>query len=97
MKLLELNPRWVGLDNASFIFGISFDCPTKREQRLVVFFDPPIDPFGWTEKGIVLPTFEGHKVWKREGDTFESLSLTPSIDASRYELWHGFITKGEIK
>ncbi len=38
-------------------------------------------------------------VWKRgSGDTFETLTLTPSIDANVDIAghWHGFITNGEV-
>jgi hypothetical protein len=31
-----------------------------------------------------------------EGATFESLTVTPSLDGSKGGLWHGFITNGEI-
>ena len=45
--------------------------------------------------------------WKREGDSFENLSLTPSVDFKLYEKdkdgkeivtphWHGFIKNGII-
>ena len=35
-------------------------------------------------------------LWTRSGDTFETLSLTPSVDASRAGCWHGFVTNGAI-
>lgn len=38
----------------------------------------------------------GH-LWQRAGDTFGSLSLTPSVDASRASCWHGFVTNGEVR
>lgn len=34
--------------------------------------------------------------WKMIGDTFDTLSITPSIDGSAGGLWHGFITNGAI-
>lgn len=34
--------------------------------------------------------------WDRTGETFEVLSLLPSIDASRSGHWHGFVRLGEI-
>lgn len=34
--------------------------------------------------------------WKREGDTFETLSISPSVDASASGHWHGFVTAGKI-
>lgn len=35
--------------------------------------------------------------WEREGDTFETLTLKPSVDASGWGHWHGWITNGEVK
>jgi len=37
-----------------------------------------------------------HNVWTRTGDTFETISLTPSIQRQDECRWHGFITNGEI-
>jgi len=31
------------------------------------------------------------------GASFETLTVTPSLDASRAGHWHGFITDGEIR
>ncbi len=43
-------------------------------------------------------------LWQRTGDSFETLTLTPSIDYTRFDngtlrdptCWHGFITDGEV-
>lgn len=32
--------------------------------------------------------------WTRKGDTFETLSISPSVDASASGHWHGFVTDG---
>lgn len=40
---------------------------------------------------IVPPGFH----WRRSGDAFETLSLTPSVDASAAGHWHGFVTGGQ--
>lgn len=109
MKLTELDPRWVGLGNGSdFRNGLTFLCPHcvalgKRDQRLGVFFRPPIDPQKW-ESRITNGGYSSEiKCWDREGDTFETLSLSPSIDCSgtgRIDFpghWHGHIQLGEIK
>ncbi len=111
MKLTELNPRWVGLSGPIYD-GVAFDCPhCLREafnrpgeeidiQRLAITFSPPIDPNGWWAK-ITQPTYAGQNVWKRgNGDTFETLSISPSVDASNpiefKNHWHGFISNGEV-
>lgn len=35
-------------------------------------------------------------IWGRTGETFETLTLSPSIDASASGHWHGFVTGGQI-
>lgn len=35
--------------------------------------------------------------WLRTGDTFEALTLSPSIDASGAGHWHGWVQNGEIR
>jgi hypothetical protein len=96
MRLTDLNPRWIGFKDATLHYGVSFDCPTDRNRRLVVHFQPPIDPEGWLQRGVAIPTDREQFVWNRQGDTFETLTLSPSVDASKYGLWHGHIRNGEI-
>lgn len=101
MKLSDLNPRWA--IDADIVIGgvthhdedrhgmaISFDCPHCGEQRLAVWFKNPID--GGPPSDDVDPQHQ----WQRAGTTFEDLTLTPSIDASQWGHWHGFITNGEV-
>lgn len=99
MKLAQLNPRWVGIHNfdpnSIYHIGISFDSPTTG-QRLAVLFTPAIDPDGLAQKYGWPDFFPDRLKWGRTGDTFETLTLTPSIDASAHGEWHGFITKGEV-
>jgi hypothetical protein len=95
MRLTDLNPHWFTEGDSPDIVGITFDCPCcAGKSRLGVLFQEPIDRDGlptdvhWTE----------HKtLWHREGDSFETLSLTPSIDCSKWGHWHGFITAGEVR
>lgn len=103
MRLIELNPRWfvdadivIGgvarhFDNRHGM-GFSFDCPccrgTDRETRLGVWFANPID-------GLA-PTDDASHLWQRHGETFDALTLSPSIDASKHGHWHGFVLAGEV-
>jgi hypothetical protein len=103
VKLTDLNPRWA-IDGEILVGGqkivnydrhgmaVSFDCPccggTSRATRLTVFLANPIDGG--------LPSDDG-KLWTRSGDTFETLTLSPSVDVSEYKHWHGHITGGEIR
>lgn len=94
MTLLELDPRWIAnwrFPNGSSPFmghgmGISFLCPIHKDHRLAVFFQNPIDGFEPEKK---------ENLWHRIGDTFENLSLTPSINAENH--WHGHIVNGQIQ
>jgi len=98
MKLIELNPRWTGFPDGHIRFGLTFDCPHCKTQRLGVVFANPIDPEGWIERGVAMPKAECK--WSRTGESFETLTLTPSIDSSRIDFgghWHGFITNGEVQ
>ncbi len=85
-RLADLEPKFVTeFDHRT---GVSFLCPKCGDHRIWVFVDPPFDP------GPAVG-----KPWKRTGDTFETLTLTPSIVARRpgqtAECWHGFITNGQ--
>lgn len=42
---------------------------------------------------VVPPGF----LWQRAGDTFDVLTLAPSVDASASGHWHGFIQEGQIR
>lgn len=90
-------------DGSKRIGGVSFMCPVHthhcqtcnqllpESHRLVVWFDNPVDG---------LPPEQTANVrWHREGDTFDTLTLNPSVDATgEYPgCWHGFIMNGEIK
>lgn len=35
-------------------------------------------------------------LWRREGESFETLTLTPSVDGSPAGHWHGWIRNGEV-
>jgi hypothetical protein len=99
MRLTDLDPRW-GIDADIVIGGVlrhyenrhgmcvSFECPHCRTIRLAVWFANPID-------GLP-PTDDAKHLWQRTGETFENLTLSPSIDASKDGHWHGFLTNGEI-
>lgn len=95
MRLTDLNPRWVG--HGPILTGITFDCPHCRVQRLGVLFKNAIDPEGWIEKGVTRCHAECE--WDRTGETFDTLSLSPSIDTTQLVFenhWHGFINNGEV-
>jgi uncharacterized protein (DUF983 family) len=53
MKLVELNPRWIGIPNWStddpYYIGVRFSCP-HCGRPIGAFFEQPIDPNRLTEK-----------------------------------------------
>ena len=100
MKLIDLNPRWVAIgDGGEMIIGISFNSP-QTGKRLACLFANPIDPKGWIPKiGNCMdnPAFMPEsKRWNRSGETFDDLTLSPSLDFSAHGEWHGFISNGQV-
>jgi hypothetical protein len=102
MKLTELNPRWVGTGGEGITdkdgkpvpyrekIGISFNCPRCSDShRVVIEFSNPPDR-------LASPRSDGH-TWNRSGDTFDNLTLTPSIASLSPDCGaHFFVTNGEI-
>jgi|WetSurMetagenome_2_1015567.scaffolds.fasta_scaffold1706867_1 hypothetical protein len=106
MRLTELNPHWFTVGGSPDIVGVTFDCPccapdgkvtslgTKYRPRLGVLFIEEIDRDGlpndvhWTTPG---------KKWHRAGETFDMLTLSPSINCEAFGHWHGFIQNGEVR
>jgi hypothetical protein len=70
--------------------GVMLLCPCGNhddEHRLYVPFATALDGG---------PGLHGEKGWQRIGDTFETLTLTPSVLRIGGCGWHGFITAGEV-
>lgn len=101
MKLIDLNPCFVShggkgmydKDHRSIplrkAVGLSFDCPCEGEcGRLYLSFENPVDG----GSSVV----SEHPAWKRTGETFEDMSLTPSIQRMSECRWHGYLTNGEL-
>lgn len=96
MRLTALNPQWIN-EGARRGVGVRFDHPHGNRRGTVgVLFANPIDG------GQALPDDErypannsGHR-WTRLGESFETLSLQPSIDEGPNG-WHGYVTEGEVR
>jgi len=111
MRLTDLKPKWIQLNNWAcpdrpFYIGVSFLCPhcspdlpehgSQRRQRLAIRFCPAIDPTN-VEATFMVPLVHEETTWNRvSGDTFETLTLSPSINTEQHGHWHGFITNGNI-
>lgn len=102
MKLTDLNPRFVGADfdrgqdkDGNQIpersgIGLTFDCPCGNcGRRPYVGFKNPID-------GGAPYASDGQPLWDRTGDTFETITIKPSILRKEECKWHGYLTNGEI-
>ena len=102
MKLIDLDPQFIDHGGEGITkdgepvpltvgIGITFNCPCGCNFPCFIPFDTTLD-------GKVNP-LSGHVRWHREGTTFETLTLTPSILRPKDKGgcgWHGFITNGEI-
>lgn len=105
MKLVDLDPSWVGSGGEGVTqkdpasgeqvpvprregVGICFSCPCGCDSPCFVPLRNPLD--GGPAHG------DERHTWERTGETFETLTLTPSI--LRHGCgWHGWVTNGEIK
>jgi len=69
--------------------GVSFMCPCGCASPCFVPFDNPLDGG---------PSLYGDRpIWHREGETLETLTLSPSILRTKPPGcgWHGFVRGGE--
>ncbi len=93
-KLTELHPRWLGAGGPGIYnqdgsqvperTGIGFlcDCPCGCGAMLSIDFANPLDggpPYGTPPH------------WKRTGDTWDTMVLTPSVLRTDTCRWHGFL------
>lgn len=101
MRLVELHPRWVGAGGDGISdrdgnpaplrkgVGVMFDCPCgagHEDPRCYVPFLNPLD--GGPALELERPN------WTRTGETFETLTLAPSVHRIGACGWHGFIVDG---
>lgn len=94
MKLTELDPTWVTTGNGRHGMGVMFECPHCRERYVGCWFANSID--GGPPYSEVRHDGTPEPLWQRTGDTFETLTLEPSIDVSKDGHWHGYVRNGQI-
>lgn len=99
MKLTDLQPRWYVLEKGGPAIGLTFLCPHCRETRIGVAFHH--HGAATMENQYILAHHgadDAEHIWDLTGqDDFASLTLSPSIDASKSGHWHGYIVSGEIR
>lgn len=96
MKLTDLEPRWWSASTGEHAgeqdrHGLTFLCPHCRATRLGV-------AFSHSPAHIEMPgTQRTEHIWQASGDdAFETITISPSIDASAGGHWHGWIRNGAV-
>jgi hypothetical protein len=82
--------------------GPAWDIGTHERRPISqlwdVLYGPRVD--GRYVGAVLQPGTEvvppGH-LWTRTGESFDDLTLMPSVDASKAGCWHGFVANGEIR
>lgn len=101
VKLIDLDPRWIHSNVFTFL------CPCCMKWRLSC----KNIPMGRNEQWELFDKVHGEYAYSKlvvgckediawnfpSGADFNTISVTPSIDASASGHWHGYITNGEIK
>jgi hypothetical protein len=104
MKLTELAPEWIG-SGGDRVFSSATGLPIPRREQTALWFEycpcgcgrsfcihieNPPDGLG--------PSNPGGPSWHCTGDSFDNLTLAPSIQRADPDgcRWHGFITNGEV-
>ena len=108
MRLVDRDPRWIMLDGVRV--GFAFRSPIREDNFWQTCFPVPPGPNRrdqWDiaqeaigdERAIIQGCNREHR-WTIAGGieaaTFETMTVTPSLDGSAGGAWHGFITNGEI-
>jgi hypothetical protein len=101
MKLTDLSPRWI-YKNKMF----TFLCPHCRKTWLTCKRVAMNDRQQWDIFHEAFSCDTGDAAWpvgckedvawKFSGFDFATMSVTPSLDASKSGHWHGHITNGQI-
>lgn len=92
-RLVDLNPTWFGIHGRDTEgAGVIFDCPCQSDScawggKIAITFANPL-------RGEPAPGPD-ERMWQRTGDAFETLTLSPSINAVGH--WHGWLRNGVLE
>jgi hypothetical protein len=98
VKLIDLDPAWLSPDvlvfrspagSGDLITAKRVPMPTPEQYALVYENNPQ-----YIGRTVVMTRPD--QVWALEGDSFENLTLHPSVDHSASGNWHGWVRNGEI-
>lgn len=93
IPLANLHPQFTGFLRPDSGEQLLFDCPAcGPSHQLGICFTNPLDG----KPAAMWPTATW---WTREGDTFETLTLTKSTGVGpsiHYPCWHGWIEGGQV-
>jgi hypothetical protein len=95
-------------DGVTFLCPCAMCLQTPEKQvRLAAQFANPVDGPPRARMSLDETLWHVHELrtfdvppgflWQRTGVTFETLTLSPSVDASASGHWHGFVTHGECR
>lgn len=101
MKLLDLEPRWLSENVFAFLCphckqvwltckNVVMGTSEQRELAIAANLEPTGPRYGAV---LMDPGF----AWTWDTADFATMSVTPSIDASKSGHWHGFIRAGAIQ
>jgi len=97
MKLTGLEPAWLSPDVLVFRSPAGHGdlitakrVPMARDDQYALIYEKNPQYVGRT---VVMTRPD--QIWRFEGESFEDLTLYPSVDHSASGNWHGFITSGE--
>jgi hypothetical protein len=94
MRLIDLDPSWMGGDSIASATGLLFLCPVCfKANHGQVGTHSVICWF--RDRGVPDSATPGPGRWVPSGTGFDDLSLSPSVNVGN-EHWHGFITNGEV-
>lgn len=108
MRLVDLDPHWIMLDGRRV--GFVFRSPIRNDNFWQTCFPEPVgerrrdqwelaqDAIG-DNRAVIQGCNRAHR-WTIDGGidaaSFETMTVSPSLDGSAGGGWHGFITNGEI-
>jgi hypothetical protein len=77
--------------------GVMFMCPACQNHYILIYFSNPINA------PIATAECDQNPRWLRNGDTLDTLTLSPSINLDTANLpadytgcrWHGFVKNGD--